>query len=275
MARAEAKYRITAEDQTGRGVRSAESRLLRLRRSAIAFGARFAGGVGVAAAAIGGLVAGLRRIVAELDEAAKTAADFGLQASELEQLRVTASLLGTDLRSLLGIQERLANAATEAADGTQEYAEAFRALGINAEGFSRLSFRGQLAALDVGLQRLSGSEQIATRRQLTGRGTGRIFRGNLRETLGAAEEIIDVTGLDRAAAAAERLNDALALLGEGISQRAAAATTRPAAEFLADRLVPVLEDINVALRGSGNRGVVRLEDSQIDRLVEANRSTYR
>lgn len=268
MARAEAKYTIRAEDKTAPGLRSAETRLQRLQRSAINFGRRFASAIGAGAAAITGIVVGLRRIVGGLDDTAKAAADFGLQASELEQYRVTAKLLGTDLNTLLRIQERLANASSEAADGVAEYADEFERLNIDAQAFSRLSFRGQLAALDIGLRGLGRTEAIAARRQLAGRGTGRVFRGNLRETLGAADEILDVAGLNAAASAAERFTDNLTLLVESLAQQAAAATTRPIAEALGSE--PVIGAINILTdavnRSSSTRGIVRLEDAQIDQL---------
>ena len=111
MPRAEAKYRITADDQTARGLRSAEGRLQRFGRQARRIGTI------LTAALTAGFVAFTRKlneVQRELREVAKGAREVGETAEDFRELSEAIGFLGGDAGDARDVLDSLNDAIGDA-----------------------------------------------------------------------------------------------------------------------------------------------------------------
>lgn len=210
MPRAEAKYKITAQDDTQRGLRSAGSRIDR-------FGRNIARAIAPFAIALASGFALLNSKLAQaqerLDKFAKTGVELGLDAEEVRELSFAAAKLGVDAGKAASAYDRFNRAL---GDDSKETLEALETLGRSADwytGFDDATDR--LAIFGRDLDRLEQRAGRAVRENveqtLIGRNVSRLFAEGgeaLEREARRAREIGLIGGTNEAAAAAERAADA-------------------------------------------------------------------
>ena len=99
----------------------------------------------------GGLVvAGLRSLITDLDRVGKLAQRFGTSAVTVQKLGVVADLNGTSFERMAKSLTDANRAAEEASSGMTRQADAFKAMGINADEFINMGLQEQLTALSDG-----------------------------------------------------------------------------------------------------------------------------
>jgi len=107
----------------------------------------------------GVVVAGIRKISDELDRAGKLAQRFGTSAVTIQKLGVVADLNGTSFERMARGMTDANRAAEESLGGNKRAAEAFEAMGINAEEFIGLDLDAQIKALSDGFIKAEESGQ--------------------------------------------------------------------------------------------------------------------
>ncbi|MGL1833039.1 phage tail tape measure protein [Rhodocyclaceae bacterium SMB388] len=126
---------ITADDKTRAGFASAKRGMHSLGAEAAALGKRLsiAGAAGAASAAAG-LVAMVNSQRQVFDELAKLSQKTGLAVEDLSRLQFAAELSGVSNDQLATSFRTLSQRIADAAKGTGEAAEAFRAMGVDVKG---------------------------------------------------------------------------------------------------------------------------------------------
>lgn len=210
MPKADAKYRITADDQTAKGLSSARRRL-----------SLFAAGLaGVAVGALtnfqalfAGINRGLSSAQQRLDKFAKTGLEIGTDAEDVRELGFAAEQLGVPLDKAAKVVDRLNRAL---GDDSAEYADAFEQLGVDPRALASIDdATDRLVAFGSALEQLENEQGRAIRESveqtLAGRGVSKLFaeggRALAREVENANAAGL-ITGTNEAAAAAERAGDA-------------------------------------------------------------------
>lgn len=132
MARARAKYEITAEDRSGRAFRSAESSLDRIAGAVV----RLRGFVAAAAGAtgIGALIRSATNLSRELTRVSST---LGISTGDLAALREEAGAAGVQFGQVTVAIQRMVRRISEAAQGTGEATGALRELRLDAQALAR------------------------------------------------------------------------------------------------------------------------------------------
>jgi hypothetical protein len=201
-------------DETGAGFKTTEARI-----DSIANKAAKAGRVmTVAGAAITGTIVGMTLSAAKYaDEIAKASQITGIGTEELSKLRFAAEQSGLEFSALQMSLRGMVRSAAEAADGMEQYSEAYERLGVDvkkadgsiknseeliadlAEGFSKME-EGTLKAATA--QEIFGGRGVALLPLLNQGAEG------VAELTARAEELGLVVDQDTAVAA-ERLNDSL------------------------------------------------------------------
>lgn len=210
MGKADAKYRVTADDQTAKGLSSARRRL-----------SLFAAGLaGVAVGALTDFRAlfalidrGLNSALQRLDKFAKIGLEIGTDAEDARELGFAADQLGGDLEKAAKVVDRFNRAI---GDDSKEITDAFKTLGVDPRAFASIDdATDRLVALGSALEQLQERRGLAIRENveqtLVGKGVSKLFaeggRALAREVENAnAAGLID--GTNEAAAAAERAGDA-------------------------------------------------------------------
>ena len=271
--RAEARYALKADDRTQEGLRSAETRLQRFtRRGVMGLAAAFSR-VAVPVAAVGAAITAWGRSVSrtatKLDDLAKRAKDVGETVSSMAEADLAAELLGTDPQRMIRWFEQIQEKAFDAKTGVKEAADAFARAGIDAQALSDMDMAETFETAAAALERLSGSERVAVRRDLglTGRGAGRVFgqgREAISEAFGRGELLEVGEGLDKAAAHAEEFNDHMAEVGAQL-KNAWANFTGPG-EWFVDMARRLSGHVAV-LRGVEQRRFTGLTPTSVDRAL--------
>ena len=217
MPRAEAKYTIRADDKTGQGLRSAETRLGRFRQR-VSSGLRgaftgLARPIGLITAGLTAWATALGRAATALDDVAKRAKDLNTDVEEIVELDLAAGLLGLDPQRVSRVLERLDRSIGDAAAGSKEAVDAFNQLGISADRLGQIDdATDRLAAFADALQSVADPRLRSDIQQtLAGRNIGRLFAGGgagIRAGAARAQQLGLTTGLKEETRQAERLLDA-------------------------------------------------------------------
>lgn len=160
------------------------------------------------------------------DNAAKTARNIGITAESLQELRHAAALSGIETDQLTdGLKDLQKNSAA-AALGDEGLAKAFKALGINAKEFNKLSADKKLEGIADGLQRIKDPARAAQlRMQLLGE-TGFKMQSLLAggsdgiKAMRAEARQLGIVLAEDTTVKAEAMNDALdrvRLIGRGVA----------------------------------------------------------
>jgi len=145
------------------------------------------------------IVAGLRSITQELDRAGKMAQRFGTDAVTIQKLGVVAELNGTSFERMAKALTDANRAAEEAESGMQRQADAFKAMGINANEFISMGLQEQLTALSDGFIKADKRGQGFSNAQIIMGGSAKELLVTLRQGSEAINE--------QAAAAAAASNE--------------------------------------------------------------------
>ena len=127
------------------------------------------------------LLAGLRSITQELDRAGKMAQRFGTDAVTVQKLGEVAELNGTSFERMAKALTDANRAAEEAAGGMKRQADAFKAMGINANEFIGMGLQEQLTALADGFIRADKSGQGFSNAQIIMGGSAKELLVTLRQ----------------------------------------------------------------------------------------------
>ncbi len=127
------------------------------------------------------LIAGLRSITQELDRAGKMAQRFGTDAVTIQKLGVVAELNGTSFERMAKALTDANRAAEEAESGMQRQADAFKAMGINANEFISMGLQEQLTALSDGFIKADKSGQGYSNAQIIMGGSAKELLVTLRQ----------------------------------------------------------------------------------------------
>lgn len=179
MARAKARYEITAEDKTKRALDSARENVGALDRAmgSLARRALSLGG------SLGGTVvtAGLGLMMDRAEQVASQMANLGDQvgstAAEMQAMNFAAISSGLSVDEMARAVANLNRRAEEARTGNKNLAEAFAALGIDAKKFLKLGAEAQLVAFADGIAGLgTAGEQTRRSMQLLEEGGAKLLR---------------------------------------------------------------------------------------------------
>lgn len=146
---AEARFRITASDETGRAFQSARAGLSGVAKSASAVSAA------LSAVSAGAIVALVKNVADAGDKIQKLSIRLGASTEALSQYRLVAERSGVAFETLTNAWQKLNTRAAEAAAGQGEARDAFRELGIQVEAFAKLSPEQKFEALADAMQGVS------------------------------------------------------------------------------------------------------------------------
>jgi len=258
MPRAEAKYVITADDQTKRGVRSAQRGLDRLKGGLVGFAAtagtafvaarrgvdNLKGGlVGFALSSVGRLstvaaavtaigssvtAAGvaIQRTADRLHRLRRIGQDIGLVGAETAQLGFIAEAKDVSPEQLIGAIEQLQERILDAKQGGEEARRQFQLLGVTFKELEGKSPIAQLVAIQEALEGIQDANvRTGVISDLLGGGLGRLFAGEgIGGLAGRAQEL----GVTRDAAGRQ---SAASRFVQGFRELRAAAGARSAQAF--------------------------------------------
>lgn len=179
MARAKARYEITAEDKTKRALDSARDNISALDR---AMGSLARRALSIGGGVLGGvLTGGLATIATRAEEVASKmgnlADQVGTSASEMQSLGFLATTAGLSVEEMAKAVQNLDRRAEEARTGSKALAEAFGALGIDVERFVGLGAEDKMIAFADGIARLDTNGERARRSmQLLEEGGAKLLR---------------------------------------------------------------------------------------------------
>lgn len=246
------EYEIGVKDVTQHGIASVQANLSRLSHSFETL---------IPAATIGGLVAFVKSTANTADELGKLAQKIGIGVTDLSKLTYAAKLADVEQETLSAGIRILSKSISEAAQGSKEYADTFRILGIElkkndgtirstndvlldlADTFESMPDGATKTALAMKLFGRSGSELIPL---LNEGAKGLRAMGKEAENMGL---VID----QKAAEQAERLNDSLTRL-----QGASTGLWRSMALAVIPGLAAVAESMaKAAAEGKGLIGVLK------------------
>ena len=273
MAKAEAKYTITAEDRTRRGVRSAERGLDRLKAGVAGFAARAAGPLAALGAAVTALGVSVNRTADRLAEMQRRGQDVGTVGGQTALLDFLSGQVGISPEQLTGGIEQLQERIQDAATGGEEARRQLHALGLTFEDLQRKSPLQQLEAIDEAIQRIADpSRRTAALSELLGGGFGRVFQGDVGRILRRGADLgigRDATRTQAAGSAFTRARQELTATLGAQSQRAMA----PVMRFLSQ----MLSDTATRISGGTVEGGVltRLNQAQLAELQKMNRAQQR
>ncbi len=219
MPRAEAKYRITADDQTARGVRSAETRLQRLGNRLRNIGTVVRG---VLLAAFAALSAAVIKAQRDLSRLASSAREVGTSAEDLREIQFAAKELGVDSGRAADLVDALSDSLGDAIfDPSGEKGKLFTdVLGIDPRSLANMDdASNRVAAFATLLKRVEDQFGRATREFVEQSLVGDDFSALLDPdrflaAIARARELGIPQGTDEAAEAAERAGNAWRQAGE-------------------------------------------------------------
>lgn len=166
-SRKDVRFRMTARDETGTGIRSAETRFQRLRRSVSGIGAAITRGFAGLGVAIGGIGIAIVKVSEQIDRLVKKARELDIKPSLARELEGVAALTGLADDALFRLVSRFNQ-------GTTEINEALQAIGINLEPFRNLKADQQLAVVINQLEKIpSQADRVAAATALAGERLGR------------------------------------------------------------------------------------------------------
>lgn len=223
MARATAKYRITADDQSRRGIGAARRQLRRLKMAASAVSSTIGN---VTANALRSLAGAVGRTADRIDDLSRAGARLGTDIQEAGLLEYLATLNNISLDQIVDsvktLDERIGELARDPKNLTLR--RLFFQLGIGAEQLAKLDPAEKILAMAKALKQVPTDERRADLiNQLMGAGARPLFaRGpeRLLRDIGRFGELGGGAGLTGAAATAQRRREAEAALlarGGGLS----------------------------------------------------------
>jgi len=164
MAEAEARIRISAQDNTRQAFESVNQSLSRAQSGALALKAAFAGlGAGAAIAGIGRLVTATINLA---DELGKLSSRTGISVESLSALKQAGELADVSIDDLRQGFRQLNLSLVEAQDRTSKTAQVFRALGVDTTQGAEVAFRGLADSLS---QIPDAATRVAVAQELLGR----------------------------------------------------------------------------------------------------------
>lgn len=209
--RAEARYVISADDQTKTGINSATRGFQNLERSVFSFSkAATIAGTAAVTALIGIATAAIKSSD-RLDDLAKRARDLNVTPEIASGLELAAERAGVSPEKMIRVFERVQKASADARAGMKESTDVFESIGIDASAIGKLSAMERLVVVLHRLKTLRDEGVNVQRAQemLLGRSTGRVLDAGAEGVVEALQfQLESGAALDKAAAAAERLEDA-------------------------------------------------------------------
>ena len=104
----------------------------------------------------GAIIGGLKTVMDDFDKVAKVATRFGASAEDIQRVSVAADLAGVSIDTVARVLTKMSVAASEASNGNEAMAEAFKRAGINAEQFKNSGLDQQLVMLSEAFNRARG-----------------------------------------------------------------------------------------------------------------------
>lgn len=218
--RAEARYVISADDQTKTGINSATRGFQNLERSVFSFGAAAVTAGNLASRAIGGIaesamdaIKAIPRLAQELDDLGKQAKDVGTSADEFLAIAHATDLAGLSTEKTTKMLEKMQDAIAEARTGNKEYADSFAQIGVNVDDLAGAGVAEKLLRVIGGLQATfnqgRGDEATQARRSILGRNLGRLQQQGAGAFVGGLADFAQLSGggIGRAIPAGERAVD--------------------------------------------------------------------
>lgn len=293
MPRAEAKYRITAEDRTQRGLRSAESRLRRFAGGTARILSRAAG---IAGAAFVGLAAKLAQAAAQTEELNRRAKALEVTGNELAQLDFGARAAGVSEQAIADTLNRLDEFLLSLERGEETGADFFDNLGISGQRLSEIDDASdRIVALIEAFERLESPRRRQALLDELGPEAARLIAGGadeFRQAAARARALGINRGVEEQGAQASRLRTLAGEFGDAFADRLRsafasvlnAATGRGAvADFLERQITSVgggrpVEQSGVFRAGAGialrpgekNDVTLSNADRQLQRELNAN-----
>ena len=161
-----ATYIISAKDQTGRATTSASSGFKKLGASVAALGPQL-----LAVAGIAGMGAMIASTVKAGDQLDKVSKQLGTTTGELQALQYAAKLAGVSNEKLTVSLATMQKNMSDAARGTGEAKDAFKALGIDVKKLMQLSATAQLGVLADALEEVGNqADKTAYLMKIAGEG---------------------------------------------------------------------------------------------------------
>lgn len=221
MAKAQAKYTITAEDKTRRGVNSAKKGLDGLKASAVGFAARAAGAIGGLLATLGVLGVKLNQTAERLNRLNRMGQDVGLVGAQTAQLGFLAERKDLSPEQLVGGLEMIAEKVEDAAIGGMEARRQFAALGLSFQDLQGKSPVQQLLLIEKALSKIADAgRRVAAVSELMGGGFGRLFAGApISDVLRRAQQLGVTTDASRRQAAGTAFEQGQQSLAAAIGAR--------------------------------------------------------
>jgi hypothetical protein len=105
----------------------------------------------------GAILGGLKTVMDDFDKVAKVATRFGASAEDIQRVGVAADLAGVSIDTVARVLTKMSVAASEASNGNEAMAEAFKRAGINAEQFKNAGLEEQLIMLSEAFNRARGN----------------------------------------------------------------------------------------------------------------------
>lgn len=293
MPRAEARYAISATDESGPAFRQFEDSISRVTRSAGRIRTAFS------LAAVAGIGLFVQNSIRATDELQKLQVQTGLSARFLSEMRGAVSFAGVEFTRLVDAVRTVNNAVAAGVSGSAEYVRLFDALGLSAEALNSTSVDERISqvALAIAQQRDTALGAAAAAKLLGARNQEllRLYAAGpeaiqaLREQEIALGNSRSQDQLDAAAAAVDaqqRIANAIAGVTDSF-----ALSLAPAIEWVADLfqsfLLPVIEGARVlfdglttdiggvaAVIGTVLTGQFSLLPAVIDEALEASSASF-
>lgn len=214
MPRAEAKYILTADDQTGAAFDSVKRKFAQTARTATR------AATGIAAAGIAGFGVMAKQAIDAADETGKLARELGVSTELLSEMQGVLELTGGSFQGYTNGIRRMQRSIDDFAEGSATMVDAFDAIGVSLEDLEGLNTEQQIELITGAL---AGMEDVTTRNAKAADIFGRSAKDMLRLVDAGAENVAKLREEQKAlgnsltkegAEGAEAFNDAMTRLGQ-------------------------------------------------------------
>lgn len=214
VARAEARYTLTADDKTGPAFASVQARFRESARIATRVGA------GIAAAGIGGFAIMAREALNAADETAKLSRELGVSTENLSEMRGVLELTGGSFRGYVQGIRRMQRSIQDFSDDSEGMSDAFERIGVSIDDLQGRSPEQQFDVITGALAQMEDiTQRNATAYEIFGRSASDVLRlvdagaeniAKLREEQRALGNSLQIEGAE----GAEAFNDAMTRLNQ-------------------------------------------------------------